>query len=78
MNSFIKWMDGRSRLVKILFCLPFIDILWAIYRILGAVKNQNWLHLVLGIIWIVFGSFIGWVLDLVSIILVNHIFWFQE
>lgn len=78
MANFIKWMDQRSRIVKILFCLPFVDIIWAVYRILGAVKNENWLHLILGIIWIFFGSFIGWVLDLICIILFNHIFWFQE
>lgn len=78
MDAFIKWMDGRSRLVKILFCLPFIDIIWAVYRILGAVKNKNILHLVLGIIWIFFGGFIGWILDLICIILTDHIFWFKE
>ena len=78
MDAFIKWMDGRSRLVKILFCLPFVDIIWGVYRILGAIKNKNILHLVLGIIWVVFGGFVGWILDLVCIILTNHIFWFQE
>lgn len=78
MNSFVKWLDSRSRLVKILFCLPFVDILWALYRIFGAIKNGNILHLVLAIIWIFFGSFIGWVLDLVCIILFDHIFWFKE
>ena len=78
MNAFIKWLDSRSKLVKILFCLPFVDILWALYRILGAIKNGNILHLVLGIIWVFFGSFVGWLLDLICIILFDHIFWFKE
>lgn len=78
MDSFIKWMDGRSRLVKILFCLPIIDIIWGVYRVLGAIKNKNWLHLVLAIIWVFIAGFVGWVLDLVCIILFSHIFWFQE
>ncbi len=78
MNAFCKWMDERSRLVKILFCLPFIDILWGVYRLGGAIANKNVLHIVLAVIWIVWGGFIGWVLDLVWIILKDHIFWFQE
>lgn len=78
MDSYIKWMDGRSKLVKVLFCLPFVDILWALYRVLGAIKNKNWLHLVLAIIWVVFGTFIGWVLDLLCILIYDHIFWFKE
>ena len=78
MNQFIKWMDNRSRLVKILFCLPIIDIIWGVYRVLGAIKNKNWFHLVLAIIWLFIAGFVGWVLDLVCIILFNHICWFQE
>ena len=78
MDAFIKWMDSRSRIVKILFCLPFVDIIWAVYRIILAIKKNDILWLVLGIIWIIVGGFIGWVLDLVCIILFNHIFWFQD
>ena len=78
MASYIKWMNSRSKLVKILFCLPIIDILWAIYRIVGAVKNRNIIHLILGLIWVFFGPSFGWILDLASIILFDHIFWFKE
>ena len=78
MDSFVKSMDGLPRIVKILLCLPIVDIIWAIYRILGAIKNGNVLHLVLGILWISFGGTVGWILDLVWIILFNHIFWFKE
>ncbi len=78
MHQLIKWMNNRSRLVKILFCLPIVDILWAVYRIAGAIVNKNVLHLILAIIWVFFGTFIGWVLDLIWIILFNQIFWFKE
>ena len=78
MDGFIKWLDARPRIVKILLCLPIIDIIWGIYRLLGAIKNKNWLHLVLAIIWIVIAGFFGWVLDFIAIIVTNHIFWFKE
>ena len=76
--GFIKWMNGRSRLVKILFCLPIIDIIWGVYRLLGAIMNKNVLHIVLAVLWIVFAGFVGWVLDLICIIITGHIFWFVE
>lgn len=78
MSEFLKWMDDRSRLVKILFCLPIIDIIWGVYRILDAVSKKDWFRLVLAIIWVIIAGWVGWVLDLVAIIIVNHIFWFQD
>lgn len=78
MKAFCKWMDGRSRLVQILFCLPILDILWGIYRIGGAIANKHWLHLVLAICWLIWAGFIGWIFDLVCIILFRHICWFRE
>ncbi len=78
--AFIKWMDNRSTLVKILFCLPIIDIIWGIYRVVGCFtkKEINVLRLVLAIIWLLWAGFIGWVLDLVCIILFDHICWFKD
>ncbi len=78
MKEFCNWLDSQSRLVKILFCLPVIDVVWAIYRIGGAIANKNWLHLVLAILWVVIGPTFGWILDLVCSIVFNHIFWFKE
>lgn len=78
--AFVKWMDSQSKLVKILFCLPVIDILWGVYRILKetCVKQINAGRLVLAIAWVIWAGFIGWLLDLVCIILFDHICWFQD
>lgn len=76
MRAYCKWMDGHSRLIKIILCLWILDITWAVYRIGRAVVAKNWFHMVLGILWILAAGTVGWVLDLVWIILFNHIFWF--
>ena len=78
MQKFIDWMDSRSRLVKILFCLPIIAILWGVYRILGAIAKKDWVRLVLAIVWVIFAGFVGWILDLIWMILFIHIFWFKD
>ena len=78
MRGYIDWMNGHGRLVKIILCIWILDITWAVYRIGGAIINKNWLHLVLGILWIIAAGTVGWILDLIWIILFNKIFWFTE
>ena len=78
MKKFIKWMDATPRWLKIVFALPFIDIIWGVYRILGAIAKKDWVRLALAIAWVLWAAFLGWVLDLIWIIWKNHIFWFQD
>jgi len=64
--KFVEWMDDLPYIVKIIFCLPGLDLIWAIYRIVkGAEKNSVGL-LVVGILWAVLGLVILWILDLVT------------
>lgn len=78
MKDFCNWLDGRSKLVKVILCIWILDIVWAIYRIGGAIANKNMLHLILAILWVLMSATVGWILDVVSILLTNHIFWFKE
>lgn len=75
MSGFLKWVDDRSRLVKILFCLPIIDIIWGVYRLGGAIVHKDVLWIVLSVVWIFIAGFFGWLLDLICIIITGHIFW---
>lgn len=77
MKNLCRAIDGLPKIAKVLLCLPIVDIVWAIYRIGEAIANNNVLHLVLGILWIFFGATIGWILDLVSILVTGRIFWFK-
>lgn len=77
--GFIKWMDKRNRIVKIIFCLPILDIIWAIYRIVGCFAGKfKPIRLVLAIIWLIVGGFVLWILDLIWVIIFNHICWFKD
>ncbi|MBO7079918.1 MAG: hypothetical protein J6W64_08940 [Bacilli bacterium] len=78
MAGYIKWMDNNSKLLKIILCIWILDITWAVYRIGGAISKKNWLHLVLGILWVIAAGTVGWILDIIWIVLFDRIFWFKE
>lgn len=69
MKEFLKAIDNLPKIAKIILCLPVIDIIWAIYRIVKGIDSNNTLLLVVGIVWIFFGTTITWVVDLITTIL---------
>lgn len=71
--KFVKAIDNLPWLVKLLLCLPIVDIIWAVYRIVKGAVKKDVLLIVAGILWIVFGGVILWLIDLVSIIIWKHI-----
>lgn len=77
MDSYISWMEKNPKWLKIVLCFWVLDWSWAIWRILKAVKSNNVLQLVLAVLWILFGGTVGWILDIVCIVLNDYPFWFK-
>ncbi len=73
-NSFVKAMDDLPLILKIILCIPFLDIIWAIYRIVKGVSTNNLLMVIIGILWIIPGSAFLWIVDIIAIILTNKLF----
>lgn len=69
--KFVEWMDASPYIVKIICCLPGLNIIWAIYRIVKGVEYQNNGLLIIGILWIVLGWNILWIIDLVTTLLMG-------
>lgn len=72
MNELIKAIDNLPWIVKIILCLPGVDIVWAIYRIVKGIEKKDTLLLVVGIVWIFFGTTLTWLWDLITTILYKH------
>ena len=68
-NGMIAWFDDLPWIVKIIFCIPMLDVVWAVYRIVKGVTEGNVLLIVLGILWIIPGGAICWAVDLITTIL---------
>ena len=72
MKGMVKWFEDAPIWLKIIFALPGLDIIWAIFRIVkGAATGKIGLVLI-GILWILLGWAILWVIDIVSIIVKKH------
>ena len=69
MKELVKAFDNLPWIVKLLFCLPGLNILWAIYRICKGATTNNVLMLVVGILWVIFGTVLLWIVDLVCVII---------
>ena len=69
MNNFVNSMDNLPWIVKILLCLPVLDLIWAIYRIVMGASTNSVLNIVVGFLWIVIGTTVLWIIDLVCTII---------
>jgi hypothetical protein len=71
MEEFRKWMDNLPLFVKIIFALPVLDgIIYGIYRIC----SDDAPNMILGVIWLVAGATICWVLDIVFLLWKGKVF----
>ena len=61
-------MDELPLVLKIILAIPMLDIVWAIYRIIKGVAYKNVVTLIAGILWIIPGSVVCWILDIVFLV----------
>jgi hypothetical protein len=76
MNDIVKAYDGLPWLIKIILALPGIDgIAWGLYRVFKGLSKKDNMLVLIGILWIILGIFILWIIDMVSIILYKKLVW---
>ena len=70
MAAYRKWMDSLPLIVKIILALPGLDgIFYGIYRIC----KGNLPNIILGVVWIIAGTAITWILDIVFLVLGKNV-----
>ncbi len=68
----VKWFENAPVWLKIIFALPGLDIIWAIFRIVKGVVKKDFGLVLVGILWILLGWALLWVVDIVSICIKKH------
>ena len=76
MKQFIKAIDDLPFIVKLLLCLPVLDIVWNIYRICKSADKNNTTGIILGIVVLLLGSYtVVWLVDLICVLVKKNIWW---
>ena len=75
MKSFISAMDGLSKLAKIVLAIPFLDIIWVIYRLIKSIDQNNTLGIILAVILLIIGIPFLWLIDIICIIINDNVWW---
>ncbi|MBD5631915.1 MAG: hypothetical protein HDP34_01625 [Clostridia bacterium] len=72
MDELLKAVEGLPLIVKVLLCIPCVDVFYGICRIVkGAVKNDI-VWLILGVLTVFPGAFFIWILDLIWVLTKGH------
>ena len=72
--GYIKWMDNLSKVLKIVFCIFYLDLTWMVYRIIKKVNDKNWAMMVVWILIAVFLGWIWWIVDLITVIVSDKVY----
>lgn len=75
MKSLIKSFDNLTLIVKIIFALPLLDILWVVYRLIRSIVHNNVLGIVLAVLLIVIGLPFLWLVDIITLIVSGKVIW---
>ena len=72
MKGMVKWFENAPVWLKIIFALPGLDIIWAIFRIVKGATKKDFALIIIGVLWIILGWALLWIVDIVSIIIKKH------
>ncbi len=75
MRDLIKAFDELPLIVKVILCIPMLDIVWSIYKICRSANKSNVVGIVLGVLTIFPGVFFIWIIDLVTVLMNNRVWW---
>ena len=72
MKDLIKTIDNLPWIVKLILCLPGVDLVWAIYRIIKGIYKNDTALIIIGLIWVIGGCTITWLWDMITTLLYKH------
>ncbi len=73
MKKVVKAMDEFPLWLKVILALPILDIVWAVYRIIKGAAYGKVSLVIWGIVWIILGWAIFWIIDIISLIVYRDI-----
>ena len=76
MKNLIKAINELPWIVKLILCIPVLDIVWTVVRLCRSIVAGNVVGIVLAIVLIFCAPFV-WLIDLICVIVKGNIWWFD-
>ena len=76
MKDLIKAMDNLPWIIKLILCIPALQIVWGIYRVCRSLVKKNVLALIISILLIFPGAAFMWLFDLICVLFGKKVWWF--
>ncbi len=75
MQQFVSAMDKMPKLVKVLLAIPFLDIIWVIYRLCRSLAKNSVVGVVLAVVLIIVGIPFLWLVDMITLAVSDKVLW---
>lgn len=69
MKELLNTLKGLPWIIRIILCIPALDIVWCVARVLNGIVKNNIVYIIIGILSIVPGAVFFWVIDLILVLL---------
>lgn len=69
MKDLLNTLKGLPWILKLILCIPVLDIVWSVARVMNGIVKNNIVYIVIGILSIVPGAVFFWVADIILVIL---------
>lgn len=76
-KKYIDWYQGLDKVVKILLCILW-DVPANLYRLSKSAQKDSVLGIVLAIVLMIFGGWVLFVIDIVSLVIKDKIYWIDD
>lgn len=75
-KDLIKFVDDLPDIVKLILCIPVLNIVFSVYKLCRSINSGNVLWIVLGVLVIFPGASFIWLVDLISLLVWKKVLWF--
>ncbi len=74
MKELLKQVDELPLIVKVLLCIPCVEIFYGVCRIVNGIVKNDLVWIIIAVLTVVPGAFFMWILDLIWVLTKGHAF----
>ncbi len=74
MKELLKQVDELPLIIKVLLCIPCVEIFYGVCRIVNGIVKNDLVWIIIAVLTVVPGAFFMWILDLIWVLTKGHAF----